>query len=46
MIKLMQQWPLWKVKALARVAKTRGRAFFRDPRIMEQLRWALKVRDD
>ena len=34
-------WPLARRKALYRVAKTRGRAFFRDPRMMAALRKTL-----
>ncbi len=45
MIELLQRWPLWKLRALARIAKTHGKAFFRDPSTMRELRSVLRVKE-
>lgn len=38
MMDALSKWPQWKLRALHRVAKTRGRAFFADPKMMAGLR--------
>lgn len=39
----LSKWPLWRLRALARIAKTRARGFFSDPRNMIDLRRALEL---